>query len=82
MDDSVAARSYYDPVNVVMSELRVRAEEKTRRKASRYSVYLLYWCKSTNAAAAAVRACRREDAPQGAQQVLSLLALLVQKYRY
>jgi hypothetical protein len=34
-DQSLAARSYFDPVTVVMNELRVRAEEKERRKISR-----------------------------------------------
>jgi hypothetical protein len=34
-DQSLAARSYFDPVTVVMKELRVRAEEKERRKISR-----------------------------------------------
>jgi hypothetical protein len=35
VDESVEARSYFDPVSVVMQELRVRAEEKERRKISR-----------------------------------------------
>ena len=34
-DDSVAARSYFDPVKVVMTELHTRAEEKERRKIAR-----------------------------------------------
>ena len=33
--DTVAARSYFDPVRVVMHELHVRAEQKERRKISR-----------------------------------------------
>ena len=35
VDDSLATRSYFDPVTVVMNELRVRAEEKERRKILR-----------------------------------------------
>ena len=35
VDNSVATRSYFDPVKVVMTELHTRAEEKERRKIAR-----------------------------------------------
>jgi hypothetical protein len=51
-------------------------------KHGRYSVHLLYWYKSRlNWRASALHPPPHSEAPQ-ARQVLSLLALLVQKYKY
>ncbi len=59
-----------------MAEAFLRRRRRSRTKLAGYSVYLLYWYKSTNT--------DRSFPPQQnkAGGVLSLLALLVQKYKY
>ncbi len=65
-----------------LAYLRTRVEELRQVGALRYSVYLLYWYKSTytDATTAAARCGRARASYAG--QVLSLLALLVRKYTY
>jgi hypothetical protein len=57
----------------ILTQLVRRARLRKRLRGSRCSVYLLYWYQSTNTDAA-VAVARK--------QVLSLLALLVAKYKY
>ncbi len=62
---------------------QLRASSSVTATRIYYSVYLLYWYKSTNTnAARRGAAARLVERRCNADLVLSLLALLVQKYKY
>jgi hypothetical protein len=75
-DDRAAGTQFTCFTSTKVQMLTQRAVDARGRPRRRYSVYLLYWYKSTNADTESCR-CARTTAPQ----VRSVLALLVQEYK-
>jgi hypothetical protein len=64
---------------------REELKKERAQHSRRCSVYLLYWYKSTNTDAYSFRKRQREEAKRAVREyemLLSLFALLVQKYKY